>query len=85
MSTLKEYMNTHTNNYIYEEKNGYKVVSLPQVSLFHSEIRLLGFGVLFIASTGLLEVTLNNAFCFLAKQHPRGQLHNKTVVAEFGL
>lgn len=83
MSTLKEYMNTHY--YTYEEKNGYKVVNLPQVSLFHSEIRLLGFGVLFIASTGLLQVSLNTAFCFLAKEHPRGQLQNKTVVAEFGL
>lgn len=42
MSTLKEYMNIHTHCYIYEEKNGY----LPQVSLFHSEIRLFDFGVL---------------------------------------
>lgn len=37
MSTLKEYTNTHTHNYIYEAKNGYKVVNLSQGSLFHSE------------------------------------------------
>lgn len=53
MSTLKEYMNTYTHYYIYEVKNGNKDVNLPQVSHFQSEIRFLGFGVLFIASTGL--------------------------------
>lgn len=62
MTTLKEYMNTYTHYYIYEVKNGNKDVNLPQVSHFHSEIRFLGVGVLFIASTGLLEVSLNSAF-----------------------
>lgn len=74
----------YTHNYIYEEKNGYNIVTFSRLTLPQWK-QLLGFDVLFIASTGLLEVSLNSAFCFLAKEHLQRQLHNKAVMAAFGL